>query len=208
MRVAAPLLLLLACAIGALEASGGAPVECVPEAGGGSRCLYRSFLPSTGIVALCRADRDCRVGYYYGSPTDPVWLMPPGRMTTLPKPEVTWPTTTLAQLRFDCGRPCTVSYFFEVKRRRMSAPRWLVLDVDPRRLLLAAAEERALVVRQIFSGREVKRIERDWAPGAWLGDAVTTLHFDPDGRLSLTWLRGPGRAPVSERLSIPSFARP
>ena len=114
----------------------------------------------------------------------------------------------LAQVRFDCGRPCSVSYFFEVKRRRLSEPRWFVLAVDPRRLLLAAAEERALVVRQMFSAREVKRIERDWAPGPWLGDAITALHFDPDGRLSLTWLRGRDRAAVSERLSIPSFARP
>jgi hypothetical protein len=81
-----------------------------------------------------------------------------------------------------------------------------VLAVDVRRLLLAAAEERALVVRQVFSGREVTRIERDWPPGMWLGDSITSLHFDPDGRLSFTWLRGSDRVAVSERQSIPSSA--
>jgi len=40
----------------------------------------------------------------------------------------------------------------------------------------------------------------------WLGDSITALHFDPDGRLSFTWLRGPDRVAVSERQSIPSAA--
>ena len=62
-------------------------------------------------------------------------------------------------------------------------------------------------MRQVFSGREVARIERDWAPGPWLGDVIVALRFDPDGRLSLTWLRGPDRAAASERVSIPSAAR-
>jgi len=203
-----PSAVLLGAALGLLGASASShPAECVPAGAAGSRCVYRSLLPSSGIVATCRDDRDCRVGYYYGDPAAPVWFTPPPRLSTLPKPEVTWPTATLAQVRFDCGHPCSVSYFFEAKRRRLSDPRWLVLAVDPRRLLLAAVEDRALVVRQVFSGREVTRIERDWAPMAWLGDAITGLHFDPDARLSLTWLRGPERALVSERLSIPSFAK-
>jgi hypothetical protein len=206
----AALLVLLASAAGAAagSASSRAPADCVPDGGAGTRCLYRSFLPSAGIVASCRHDHDCRVGYYSGNPADPAWFTPPPGMTTLPKPEVTWPAAMLAQVRFDCGRPCSVSYFFDVKRRRLSAPRWHVLAVDVRRSLLAAAEERALVVRQIFSGREVARIVRDWAPGAWLGDAITALRFEPDGRLSLTWLRGPDRVAVAERPTIPSFARP
>ena len=79
-----------------------------------------------------------------------------------------------------------------------------MLAADSTRLLMAAVEGRALVVRQLFSGREVARIEREWAPAAWLGDVVTTLRFDPDGRLSFTWLRGQERAPVSERVSVPS----
>jgi hypothetical protein len=187
------------------SASPGA-AECAPEGPAGSHCLYRSLLPSTGIVASCRDDRDCRVGYYYGDPGKAVWIEPPAGMATLPKPEVTWPSLTFAQIRFDCGPACSVSYFFEAKRRRLSGPRRSVLAVDVRRLLLAAAEERALVVRHVFSGREVTRIERDWAPGAWLGDVITALHFDPDGRLSFTWLRGPDRVAVSERQSIPSAA--
>ena len=65
-------------------------------------------------------------------------------------------------------------------------------------------EERALVVRQIFSGRPVARIERHWAPDLWMGAAITSLHFDPDGRLSFTWLRGSERVPVTERVSVPS----
>ena len=79
-----------------------------------------------------------------------------------------------------------------------------MLAVDARRLLMALAEERTLVVRQVFSAREVARIERDWAPDTWLGDAIVALSFDPDGRLSLTWLRGTERTPVSERVSVPS----
>ena len=187
--------------------SAAGPDECVRVGPNGSHCLYRSLLPSAGIVAQCQSDRDCRVGYYYGDPDAPVWLDPPPGLGTLPKPAVTWPTATLAQVRFDCGGPCSVSYFFEAKRRRLSSPRWFVLAVDPRRLLLTTAEERAIVVRQMFSGREVTRIERDWTPATWLGDVVSAIHFDPDGRLSFTWLRGAERVPVSERVSIPSFAR-
>ena len=125
-------------------------------------------------------------------------------MATLPKPEVTWPDLTFAQIRFDCGPACSVSYFFEAKRRRLSGPRRSVLAVDVRRWLIAAAEERALVVRQIYSGREVARIERDWAPGAWLGDVIRAAHFDPDGRLSFTWLRGPGSG-ARERARVDSL---
>jgi hypothetical protein len=184
-----------------------ASADCVPEGPHGSYCLYRSLLPSVGIVASCRDDRDCRVGYYYGDPDKAVWLEVPPGMSSLPKPEVIWLTAALAQTRFDCGAPCTISYFFEAKRRRLSSPRRFVLAVDTKRLLFAAAEDRVLAVRQVFSGREVARIERDWAPAPWLGDAITSLRFDADGRLSITWLRGAERAPVSERVSIPSAAR-
>jgi hypothetical protein len=179
----------------------------VPE-GGGTHCVYRSIVPSAGFVSWCRSDRDCRVGYYHGDPATPTWLAPPPGMAALPRPEVTWHSGTLAQVRFDCGPPCTVSYFLDVKRRRLSEPRRDVLALDARRLLVAVAEGRALVIRQVFSGREVMRIERDWAPAPWLGDVVGSLHFGDDGRLSFTWLRGPGREAVSDRLSVPSFARP
>lgn len=184
-----------------------AAAECVSDAAGGSHCLYRSLLPSSGIVASCRDDRDCRVGYYYGDPGDATWFPLPEGMTAFPKPEVSWPAAMLAQVRFDCGRPCSVSYFFEVRRKKASGPRRFVLAVDASRLLVAQAEARALVVRQVFSGREVARIERDWSPAPWLGDVITALAFDPDGRLSLTWLSAAGRVPVSERLSIPTVPR-
>ena len=194
--------------LGPASAGGPTPGECA-RAGAGppSRCLYRSLLPSAGLVADCKTDADCRVGYYYGDPEHPTWLTPPKDIPTLPKPEVIWRTATLAEARFDCGAPCTVSYFFEARRRRVSPPRGFVLDVDPRRLLLVAAEDRALVVRQVFSGREVARIERPWAPSRWLGEVVTALRFDPDGRLSFAWLRGGDRVPVSERISVPSVPR-
>jgi hypothetical protein len=178
--------------------------ECSTQSGGASFCIYRSLAPSAGIVASCHDERDCRVGYYYGNPTDAVWLAPPTGMTMLPRPEVIWLTATLAQVRFDCVHPCSVSYFFEVRRHRLSEPRYAVLAVDPRRLLIAVAEQHALVVRQAFSGREVARLERDWAPAAWLGDVIVALAFDPDGRLSFTWLRGKERVPVNERVSVPS----
>jgi hypothetical protein len=118
---------------------------------------------------------------------------------------VTWLTVTLAQVRVDCAHPCSWTYFFEAKRQRLSAPYRSVLAVDPRRLLMALAEGRVLVVRQVFAGREVARVERDWAPADWLGDVITALHFDLDGRLSFTWLRGADHIPMSERLSVPSM---
>jgi hypothetical protein len=125
-------------------------------------------------------------------------------LAALPRPEVFWLTATLAQVRVDCGHPCSWSYFFEAKRRRLSEPRRSVLAVDAARLLVAVPEGRALVIRQVYSGREVARIEREWAPAVWLGDVITALHFHPDGRLSLTWLRGTERVAVSERVSVPS----
>jgi hypothetical protein len=120
---------------------------------------------------------------------------------------VIWHESAFAQIRFDCGRFCRVSYFFETTRRRLSPPRRNVLDIDMRRLLMAQADEHALVARQIFSGREVARIQRDWAPAASLEEILTAVHFDPDGRLSFTWLRGPDRTPVTERISVPSLPR-
>ncbi len=203
--------LVLGLAVGLGSTSGSPPVtpgECSIGSDGASLCLYRSLLPSAGIVASCRDGHDCRVGYYYGNPSDAVWFKPPQDTPMLPKPEVIWLTSTLAQIRFDCGHPCSWSYFFEARRQRLSEPRRSVLGVDPRRLLMALAEDRALVVRQVFSGREVARVERDWAPVTWLGDVITALHFDPDGRLSFTWLRGKERAPVSERVSVPSVPHP
>jgi hypothetical protein len=135
-----------------------------------------------------------------------VWLAPPPDLATLPKPEVIWHAATFAEVRFGCGPGCHVSYFFEAKRRRLSPPRRRVLDIDLRRLLLAQVDGRTLAVRQIFSGREVARIERDWVPGP-LESALTALHFDPDGRLTFTWLKGSERIPVTERVSIPSMPR-
>ena len=41
------------------------PGECSGEAAGTSRCVYRSLLPSAGIVASCRDGHECRVGYYH-----------------------------------------------------------------------------------------------------------------------------------------------
>lgn len=206
MRVASSCLLVVA----ALGLLGAVPVrgECAGVGGmAPSYCLYRSAFPSAGIVADCRTDRECQVGYYYGDPGTPVWLVPPAGMAGFPKPEVIWRTATFAEIRFDCGHPCSISYFFEAKRRRLSEPRRFVLDVDIRRLLLVEAEDRALVVRQVFSGREVARIERPWAAGTWIGDAIEALHFDPDGRLTVTWLKGAERAPVTERVSVPSIPR-
>jgi len=164
------------------------------------------LLPSVGIVASCPDGGHCKVGHYYGNPSsDVVWFVPPSGLETLPEPHVRWLTSTLVQVRFDCGPECSWSYFYDAIRRRLSEPRRLVLAVDTKRLLAAMAEERALVVRQFFSGRPVARIERDWAPGVWLGAAITALHFDPDGRLSFTWLRGIERVPVTERVSVPSM---
>ena len=182
--------------------------ECSGPGGQGpSRCLYRSLMPSTGIVADCTSDRDCRVGYYYGRPADATWFTAPAAMSTMSKPAVLWHTATFAEARIGCGRSCTWSYFFEAKRRSLSAPRRDVLDVDYRRLLMAQADGRTLVIRHIFSAHEVIRIDRDWAPGLSVAQAITEIRFDPDGRLSFTWLKGPGLLPQSERVSVPSFAR-
>ena len=158
-------------------------------------------------MAECRTDHDCHVGYYYGDPDTPVWLAPPADLPTLPKPDVIWRAATFAEIRFACGPSCRVSYFFEAKRRRLSPPRHHVLDVDLRRLLIAQADGATIAVRQVFSGREVARITRDWTPGLSLLAALTDLHLDPDGRLTFTWLKGETRTPVTERVSIPSLPR-
>jgi len=195
-------------AAGPAAAASEAPAECSGSGGDGpSRCLYRSALPSAGIVADCASNRDCRVGYYYGGPEQPTWFTPPLEMSKLPKPDVLWYTATFAETRFDCGRGCTWSYFFEAKRHLLSAPRRDVLDADYRRLLMAQVEGRALAIRQIYSAREVLRLERDWTPGLSVGEAIKEIRFDPDGRLTFTWLKGPTRDRVSERVTVPSFAR-
>jgi hypothetical protein len=166
------------------------------------------MLPSAGLVAECETDARCRVGSYAGSPERATWWEPPPGLATLPKPEVIWHSATFAEARFDCGRPCPVSYFFEARRHLVSAPRRGVVAVDVRRQLFAAAEGRALVIRQIFSGREVLGITRPWAEAQSLNEVLSALRFDPDGRLAFTWLRGRERAPVSERVSVPSIPRP
>ena len=158
-------------------------------------------------MSRCRTDRDCRVGYYYGDPEKPVWLEPPPGVATLPRPEVIWHEATFAEIRFALGARTRVSYFFEAKRRQLSRPQPDVLAADTHRHLMAQADGRALVVRQIFSGREVMRVERDWAPGSALRDAVTAVHFDPDTRMTITWLRGPERVSVTERISVPGIPR-
>jgi len=199
------LLLLISLPVSAAEVGGG---ECAGPGGAGpSHCLYRSLLPSTGIVADCRNDGDCRIGYYYGEPEHATWFAPPSGMTTMPRPDVVWLSATFAEARVGCGRGCSWSYFFEARRRQLSAPRRDVLQADQRRLLMAQADGRALAIRQIFSGREVLRIERDWAPGLSSAEAITQLRFEPDGRLSLTWLQGSGRVLVTERVTVPSLAR-
>jgi hypothetical protein len=206
LAVASILLLTPAVALAAASASPPATHgECSPERDGVSFCIYRSLLPSVGIVSSCRGASRCQVGHYYGNPSsDVAWFTLPPGMVALPEPQVFWLTSTLAQVRFDCGQGCSWSYFYDAIRRRLSEPRRVVLAVDSKRLLMAMVEERMLVVRQVFSGREVARIEREWTPGVWLGDAVTALRFDPDGRLTLTWLRGNDRVPVTERVSVPS----
>jgi hypothetical protein len=203
--------LLLGAAVGTMGASTpSAPSrgDCAIQRDASSLCVYRSLVPSAGIVSSCRDEQSCRVGYYYGSPAGAVWFRPPPAMTTLPKPEVSWLTATFAEVRLGCGHGCSFSYFFEARRHRVSDAHPSVLAVEPRRFLIASAEDRALVIRQVFSGRQVMRLERDWAPGEWLGDVLPDLHFDPDGRLSFTWLRGSERTPVSERVSVPSIPRP
>ena len=116
-----------------------------------------------------------------------------------------WHEATFAEVRFEIGGG-HVSYFFEAKRRRLSRPLPGVLAVDIRRLLVAQADGRAIAVRQLFAGREVAHLERDFSPGP-LESAITAIHFDPDTRLTLSYLRGPAREPVTERLSIPSIPR-
>ena len=171
------------------------------------RCLYRSGLPSAGLTAVCPAGEQCRVGYYYGSLETVTWLAPPPGLAALPRPDVFWHASTFAQARVPCGPACTSSYFFDARRHRVSPPRANVLAVDALRLLFAAAEEGAVMARQIYSGRPVLRIVRDFAPGP-VAAAITEARFDPDGRLALTWLRGAAREPVSERISVPSLPRP
>jgi hypothetical protein len=135
-----------------------------------------------------------------------VWFEPPPGLTTLPRPEVIWHEAAFAEVRFDTGAGA-VSYFFEAKRRQLSRPLVDVLAADTRRHVMAQAAGRALVVRQIFSGREVLRIERDWAPGTSVRDAITAIHFDPDTRMTISYVRGVAREAVTERISVPGVPR-
>lgn len=190
----------VAAALSAGECSGGGGA-------GPSHCLYRSLLPSTGIIADCKSDSDCRIGFYYGQPDQATWFRSPPGMATMPKPAVIWHTATFAETRVGCGPDCTWSYFFEGKRRLLSEPRRDVLQVDHRRLLMAQGDGRALTIRHIFSARDVVKIERDWTPGLTASEAIEEIRFDPDGRLSFTWLKGVQRTLVAERVTVPSFAR-
>ena len=181
------------------------PGEC--SAGPGMRrCLYRSAVPSVGLLSECDGSR-CRVGFYYGRIDTPEWLTPPEGWTAFPPPEVRWPSATLAEVRFGCGASCSVSYFFEARRQRLSPPRRDVVALDERRLLVAQGEGRSLVARQVYSGREVARIERSWAPGLTAVEAIQDARFEPDGRLSITWMQAGDRPPMTERITVPSIPR-
>jgi hypothetical protein len=173
-----------------------------PPGPGPRRCLYRAALPAAGVVAECRGPSDCRVGAYFGDPEDATWFEPPPGWPRLPVPAVTWHTPTFGEARFAGPGGRAVSYFVDARRRRLSPARPDVLAVAAARQLVAAAEDAALVVRHVFSGRELLRLERAWAPGP-LPAAVVSARFEPDGRLALTWLRGPQRTPVSERVTVP-----
>jgi hypothetical protein len=206
-----PLLVLAALLAPGVGAAATAPVagECVEDrAAGTTRCLYRSAIPSAGLLADCRADGACRVGHYYGDLTAVTWLAPPPGLATLPRPAVTWLTATLAEARFACGEGCTVSYFFDARRHKVSPPHWRVLTVDVQRQRLLVAEERRLAVRHLYSARLLLSVERDWAPGPSVAAAVTAAQLLPDGRLALQWLRGPERTPVSERITVPAIPAP
>ena len=135
-----------------------------------------------------------------------MWLAPPPGLTTLPRPEVIWHEAAFAEVRFKTGSG-PVSYFFEAKRRQLSRPLPDVLAADTRRHLMAQPDGRALVVRQIFSGREVLRIEREWTPGLSLRDAITAIHFDLDTRVTISYLRGVAREAITERISVPGVPR-
>ncbi len=135
-----------------------------------------------------------------------MWLEPPPGVATLPRPQVIWHEAAFAEIRFDTGSG-PVSYFFEATRRQLSRPLPDVLAADTHRRLMAQVVGRALVVRQIFSGREVLRVERDWAAGAALRDAITAIHFDPDTRMTIGYLRGVAREAVTERISVPGVPR-
>jgi hypothetical protein len=147
----------------------------------------------------------CRVGVYYGSPDTPTpFSIPPG-WDALPRPHVFWHGATFAEVRFEPAGQTPLSYFVEARRRRISPPRADVLAVDLRRSLVAHVDRGAVWVVQIFSGREVASIARPWAPGLSLREAVTTIHFDADGRLTFTWLAGAERHPITERVTVPSI---
>jgi hypothetical protein len=196
---------LLGAAAGAW-AAGDDPGDCVTGGEGRpTRCLYRSLLPSTGIVADCESDTRCRVGAYYGSPDAPIPFATPPGWDALPRPKVYWHGATFAEVRFVSGAGAQVSYFFEARRRRISPARAEVLGVDARRWLVARAAGRIIEVVQIFGGRPVARIERPWAPGLSVREAITAMHFDADGRLTFTWLAGTERRPTTERVTVPSI---
>src|ERR1700757_1450931 len=85
--------------------------ERAPQPHGRTLCIYRSLIPSAGVVSSCRTEHDCRVGYYVGDPSQAVWFRPPPTLGTFPTPDVSWLTSTFAEVRVDCGHRCSFSYF-------------------------------------------------------------------------------------------------
>ena len=156
-------------------------------------------------MADCVSDTRCRVGDYYGDPDEPGWLAYP-RTGDATEPRVSWHTATLAEMRFACGPECAMSYFFEARRRRLSPcarPCWTWTSAVP---LVAMADGPAVVVPPDLLGPRGGPYHPP-GRGASLRDAVTAIHFDPDGRLTFTWLAGNTRTPVTERVSVPSVPR-
>ena len=160
-------------------------------------------MPSTGIVADCESDTRCRVGAYYGSPDAPPGSRRRPGLDALPRPRVRWHGATFAEARFECGPGCSVSYFFEARRRRISPPRASVLGIDARRWLLAAAEGPTWWCGRSSRAGRWCASSGHGRQGCLLREAVTAARFDPDGRLTFTWLAGPDRRAVTERVDDP-----
>lgn len=105
----------------------------------------------------------------------------------------------LAELRWSCGSPCSISLFVDLVNGRVSEQMQDVFAVDPARALAAVGAGRAIEVRRIFDGPEpVANVELDLSPVAAITSAIELAEFNAAGDLVLNYLKGPDFKPARE----------
>ena len=105
----------------------------------------------------------------------------------------------LAELRWSCGSPCSISLFVDLDKGRVSEQMQDVLAVDAARALAAVGARRAIEVRRIFDGpKPLAKVERDFSPVAAMPSAIESAQFNAAGDLVLNYLKGAAFTPTRD----------